>query len=163
MGSGHPFPMSKLVFMYVKRLAEPLALRIQSRAEKNETFRKIFCITPANIFHFYEAKIKFRVMNIGKVRMKKVPKMTEKQALVLGANLSAEFCFYAVASAIALNEVMKYKTRVRENDEAEELDTNELLENVDSLSRVVASQNCDIERLNDVIMIYDRELRSLKS
>ena len=66
-------------------------------------------------------------------------------------------------SAIALNEVMKYKTRVRENDEAEELDTNELLENVDSLSRVVASQNCDIERLNDVIMIYDRELRSLKS
>ena len=58
---------------------------------------------------------------------------------------------------------MKYKTRVRENDEAEELDTNELLENVDSLSRVVASQNCDIERLNDVIMIYDRELRSLKS
>ena len=58
---------------------------------------------------------------------------------------------------------MKYKTRVRENDEAEELDTNELLENVDSLSRVVASQNCDIERLNDVIMIYDRELRSSKS
>ena len=58
---------------------------------------------------------------------------------------------------------MKYKTRVREKDEAEELDTNELLENVDSLSRVVASQNCDIERLNDVIMIYDRELRSLKS
>lgn len=58
---------------------------------------------------------------------------------------------------------MKYKTRVRENDEAEELDTNELLENVDSLSRVVASQKCDIERLNDVIMIYDQELRSLKS
>ena len=127
MSSGQPFPMSKLVFMYVKRLAEPLgtvlyknsfilipfilrhsfskiyknsllALRIQLKAEESETFKKIICLPPANLFHFYEVKIKFRFMNIGKVRIKQVPKMTEKRALELGANLFAEFCFYAVAS-----------------------------------------------------------------
>merc|ERR1719242_2411369 len=164
MSSGQPFPMSKLVFMYVKRLAEPLgtvlyrhsfskiyknsllALRIQLKAEESETFKKIICLPPANLFHFYEVKIKFRFMNIGKVRMKQVPKMTEKRALELGANLFAEFCFYAVASAIALNEVMKYKVREKEKDESVELDTNELLENVDRLNKLVESQICDIKR-----------------
>ena len=74
------------------------ALRIRAQAEKNETFRRLVCLPPANIFHFYQAKIKFRVMNIGKVRMKKVPPLSEKEAVKLGSNLFAEFCFYAVAS-----------------------------------------------------------------
>ena len=77
-----------------------LALRIRAQAEKSEKFRDIICLPPANIFHFYEAKIKFRFMNIGKVRMAKVPKMSEKEAVKLGANLFAEFCFYSVASGI---------------------------------------------------------------
>ena len=71
--------------------------------------------------------------------------------------------FSTVISAIALNEVMKYKTRVKENDEADELDTSELVENVESLSKVVDSQICDIEKLNDIILIYDKELRNLKT
>ena len=79
-----------------------LALRIRAQAEKSERFRDIICLPPANIYHFYEARIKFRVMNIGKVRMTKVPKMNEKEAVKLGANLFAEFCFYTVASGIQL-------------------------------------------------------------
>ena len=79
-------------------LQSSLALRIRAQAEKSEKFRDIICLPPANIFHFYEAKIKFRFMNIGKVRMTKVPKMSEKEAVKLGANLFAEFCFYTVAS-----------------------------------------------------------------
>ena len=74
------------------------ALRIRAQAERSEKFRNIICLPPANIFHFYEAKIKFRFMNIGKVRMTKVPKMSEKEAVKLGASLFAEFCFYTVAS-----------------------------------------------------------------
>ena len=96
--SGQPFPMSKLLYMYVKKLAEPLASRIIIRAKKDETFKRIICLPPANLYHFYESKIKFRVMNIGKVRMKKVPKMSEKEAIVLGGNLFSECCFYALAS-----------------------------------------------------------------
>ena len=44
-------------------------------------------------------------MNIGKVRMTKVPKMSEKEAVKLGANLFAEFCFYAVASGTSSQSV----------------------------------------------------------
>lgn len=96
--SGQPFPMSKLLYMYVKKLALPLASRIIIRAKKDDTFKKMICLPPANLYHFYESKIKFRVMNIGKVRMKKVPKMSEKEAIVLGGNLFSECCFYALAS-----------------------------------------------------------------
>lgn len=96
--SGQPFPMSKLLYMYVKKLAEPLASRIIIRAKKDETFKRIICLPPANLYHFYESKIKFRVMNIGKVRMKSVPKMSEKEAIKLGGSLFSECCFYALAS-----------------------------------------------------------------
>lgn len=90
--------MSKLLFMYVKRLAEPLAKRISDRASKDDFIKRVVCLPPANLYHFYESKIKFRVMNIGKIRMKKVPRLSEKDAVILGANLFSECCFYAIAS-----------------------------------------------------------------
>jgi len=96
--SGQPFPMSKLLYMYVKRLAQPLATRIISRAKNDQFFKTYLCLPPANLYHFYEVNVKFKIMNIGKVRMKKVPKLLEKDAIVLGANLFSEFCIYAVAS-----------------------------------------------------------------
>ena len=98
--SGQPFPMSKLLYMYVKRLAEPLAARIIAKAQKDEHFKQVICYPPANLYHFYESKIKYRVMNIGKIRMQKIPKMSEREATILGANLFAECCFYALASGI---------------------------------------------------------------
>ena len=96
--SGQPFPMSKLLYMYVKKFAEPLANRIIARAKTDDIFKRFICLPPANLYHLYESKVKYRVMNIGKIRMKSVPKMTEKEAITLGGNLFAECCFYAFAS-----------------------------------------------------------------
>jgi len=96
--SGQPFPMSKLLYMYVKKFAEPLANRIIARAKTDDIFKRFICLPPANLYHLYESKVKYRVMNIGKIRMKSVPKMTEKEAIILGGNLFAECCFYAFAS-----------------------------------------------------------------
>ena len=70
--------------------------------------------------------------------------------------------FLTFSSAIALNEVRKYKAREKEIDEAVELETNELLENVVRLDSLVDSQICDIEKLDNIVQIYDKELRSLK-
>ena len=62
--------------------------------------------------------------------------------------------------AIAFNEVRKYKARENEIDEAVELETNELLENVVRLDRLVDSQICDIQKLNNIVQIYDKQLKS---
>ena len=69
--------------------------------------------------------------------------------------------FLTFSSAIALNEVRKYKIRESEIDEAVELETKELLENVVKLDRLVDSQICDIEKLHNIVQIYDKELKSL--
>ena len=81
---GQPFPLSKLAFMYVKRVAQPIAARIVQRAEKDDWFKTHVCLPPAHLYHFYETKIKLRLLNIGKIRVTKVPKMTEKAAVELG-------------------------------------------------------------------------------
>ena len=70
--------------------------------------------------------------------------------------------FLTFSSAIALNEVRKYKAREKEIDEAVELETNELLENVVRLDRLVDSQICDIEKLDNIVQIYDKKLRSVE-
>ena len=147
--------MSKLLFMYVKKLAEPLAQRIIVRAKQDDLFKKMICLPPANLYHFYEAKIKFRVMNIGKIRMKSVPKMSEKDAIVLGANLFAECCFYAVASAIALNEVLKFKAREKEKDFEYDEEFREYREYLERLDNVIDKQICDIHRLENIVDQYN--------
>ncbi|XP_023334296.1 optic atrophy 3 protein isoform X1 [Eurytemora carolleeae] len=102
---GQPFPLSKLAFMYVKKVAQPIASRIARKAEKDNWFKTYICLPPANLYHFYEAKIKFKVMNIGRTRISKVPKLNEKAAIELGSNLCAEFIIMSVASILALHEV----------------------------------------------------------
>ena len=163
--------------MYVKKLAEPIANRIIKKASEQEFFKRYICLPPANLYHFYEANIKFRVMNIGKIRMKSVPKMSEKDAIVLGANLFAEFCVYFFASGklfwklkkhfsevlfavFALNEVLKYKAREKEKDEQFEEETKELLDNVDRLDKILDNQICDIQHLESIVAVYKKELSS---
>merc|ERR1712098_947340 len=97
-------------------------------------------------------------MNIGKIRMKSVPKMSEKDAIVLGANLFAECCVYFFASVFALNEVLKYKAR--EKDEEFEEETKELLDNVDRLDKILDNQICDIQHLESIVAVYKKELSS---
>jgi len=159
--SGQPFPMSKLLYMYVKRLAQPFATRFITRAKIDNNFKVYFCLPPANLYHFYEAKIKFRLLNIGKIRVKEVPKLPEKDAVVLGANLLSEFLIYSVASAFALNEVLKYKERERGKDEKYEVEGNELLDNVVKLGKLIDKQSCDIRNLDELIIIYKKQLESV--
>jgi hypothetical protein len=95
-GHGQPFPLSKLAFMYVKRIAEPVAARFIQRAEKDEWFKRHVCLPPAQLYHFYETKIRFRLLNLGKIRVTKVPKMNEKAAIELGKALY--ILFYKIFS-----------------------------------------------------------------
>ena len=64
---------------------------------------------------------------------------------------------------IALNEVIKHKAREREKDEAIEVESQELLQNVDKLDRIIDNQLCDIKSLENIIKIYDKNLAKLDS
>merc|ERR1711937_943715 len=136
-----PFPLSKLVYMFVKTLAAPVARRVQLKAATDQKVKKWVCLAPANLYHYYEVKIKFRVMNIGKVRMAKVPKMNEREALTLGSNLFSEFLIYFVASVIAFNEWRKYKDREKVVETSLTEEQTEMEECMEQLKAIVDEQN----------------------
>lgn len=158
MGSQQPFPLSKLIFMFVKSLAQPLSRRLLQRAKTDTLFRRLIVLPPAHLYHFYEAKIKFRVMNLGKVRMAAVPKLGERQAEELGASLAAEFMFYAVASAVLANEILKHKERELEEEELLEQERLEMLEQVSRLLGAMDKRDEVVEELEAVVKLYREKM-----
>ena len=63
--------------------------------------------------------------------------------------------------AFALNEVLKFKERERGKDEKYEVEGNELLDNVVKLDKLIDKQSCDIRYLDELIIIYKKQLESV--
>ena len=61
-------------------------------------------------------------------------------------------------AAIALNEVLKFKARERDKDNLFDEETRDLNENVDKLDKIIDSQLCDIKRLENIVLLYGKEL-----
>jgi len=89
--------------MYVKRIAQPIARKLIVMASSNSTIKNVLCLPSANLYNFYETKVKLRVMNIGKIRMSSAPKLKESDAVILGANLTAEFLLYTITSGVIIS------------------------------------------------------------
>ena len=60
--------------------------------------------------------------------------------------------------AIALNEVLKYKTREKEKDKLLDEETAELLNDVDKLDQIIDKQLCDIRQLENIVRTHNRVL-----
>jgi hypothetical protein len=126
-----PFPLSKLVFMLAKRVSEPLAKRIKTRALTNGAFKRWVVLPPANLYHFYDIKVRVRVLSLGRQKVTKVPEMDEEKAVDLGSQLAAELALMTVATAIAYNEFRKYSAR--ENEKAEERNLGDFANEIERL------------------------------
>ena len=157
---GQPFPLSKLLFMFMKSLAKPISRRILHRAHTQPFFRDYVCRPPAQLFHFYEAKVKFRVMNLGRVRVTKVPRLSDKDSLELGANLFSEMSIMALAMAVLGNELRKFKAREARLEEQLELERLEMVEEVEQLSNMVVLQESNISGLYELQEHHKNVLRA---
>ena len=60
--------------------------------------------------------------------------------------------------AIALNEVLKYKTREKEKDKLLDEETAEFLSHVDKLDQIIDKQLCDIRQLENIVRTHNRVL-----
>ena len=83
------FPLAKLGFVLVKQISKPIANGIANRARKSKLFRNYICIPVAQLFHWYDVKVRMRVLNLGKVS--NVPKLDEKKAIETGSQVSTLF------------------------------------------------------------------------
>nr|ACO12916.1 Optic atrophy 3 protein homolog [Lepeophtheirus salmonis] len=144
--SSQPFPLSKLIFTFVQRIAAPISSRILIKAEKSPSFKRYFVLPPARTYYFYEAKIKYPVLLMFNSKKTNVPRMCEKKQLDLGSRLLAESLLMFVASIFAFNEYYKSKKCDVEDEYIEFLK-----ESGHRINRIVL-HSPDIDRLNNELL-----------
>lgn len=86
------FPLFKLGFLVVKQISKPIANALARRAKSSRIFREYVCIPVAQMFHWYDVKVRMRILNLGKVTT--IPKLNEEKAIETGLvlNLTAFKC-----------------------------------------------------------------------
>jgi len=52
------FPLAKLGFLAVKQISKPIANAIAKRARGSRVFREYICIPVAQLFHWYDVKVR---------------------------------------------------------------------------------------------------------
>jgi hypothetical protein len=110
------FPVAKLGFLLVKQVSKPIAKVLAARARNSKIFRTYVCIPVAQLFHWYEIKMKMKMLNIGG-KVTKVPKLNEAKAIEQGSEVLSEFILLSIAAAILIYEY----NRSKEKEDAKEL------------------------------------------
>jgi len=110
------FPLAKLGFLLIKQVSKPIAKGLAARARNSLFFRTYVCIPVAQLFHWYEIKLKMRMLNIGG-KVTKVPKLNEAKAIEQGSEILSEVIIVSIAAAILVYEY----NRSKEKEDAKEL------------------------------------------
>jgi len=104
------FPVAKLGFLFVKQISKPVAKQIAARAKSSRLFRDYVCIPVAQLFHWYEVKLKVQMMNVGG-KVTKVPKLNEAKAIEQGSEILSEFILLSIASTILIYEYNRWRNK----------------------------------------------------
>jgi len=114
------FPLAKLGVLVVKQISKPLARRIAARAKTNEVFKDWACVPIAQLFHFYEVKIKMNALNLGTsgkvTKLTKVPRLSEGKAVEQGSEILSELIILIIAIGVLVYEYRKIKEEKREEE-----------------------------------------------
>jgi len=163
------FPAAKLGLVLIKQISKPIANGIASRAQKSKVFREFFCIPIAQLFHWYDVKVRMRVLNLGKVTS--VPKLNEKKAIETGAQLLSEIILIGIGSAIVIWEYRRSSAKDEAKAEAAEREKEEVRGKITDLEFIVARQSVQIKELtrltisirDDIQKISDSQQRLMAS
>jgi len=158
------FPLAKLGFLLIKQVAKPVAKSIAASAKQSRLFRDYVCIPVAQLFHFYEVRVKMKALNLGAGKVTKVPKLSEAKAVEQGAEILSEMIILSIASAILIYEY----NRSSEKDAAKEAklkaDRESIKNKIFELELRVEKQSTQIRSLAKTAIHLEEEVqkKSLK-
>jgi len=158
------FPVAKLGFLLVKQVSKPLAKSVAARAKKSPFFKNWVCIPVAQLFHFYEVKMKMRALNLGTGKVTKVPKLTEARAVEQGSEILSEFIIISIASAILVYEYNRSKEKEDAKEEKLKADRESIKNKIFELELKVEKQSTQIRNLAKTAIHLEEEIqkKSLK-
>ncbi|KAL3319253.1 Optic atrophy 3 protein [Cichlidogyrus casuarinus] len=144
-----PFPVFKLGALAAKQLSKPLANYIKIQAKNYAFFRKYICSPPAQIYHFWETKLKLKLLGIPPPA--EVAKLSEENAVDLGAEMLGEIIIFSVGSILVIWE---YKRQVKNAQNKEELlntTVHELTDTLNEIGILVEIQDAKIHELTRTV------------
>jgi len=153
------FPLAKLGAVLIKQVSKPIANGIANRARKSKLFRDYVCIPVAQFFHWYDVKIRMRVLNLGKVTS--VPKLDEKKAIETGAQLLSEFILVVIASGIIVIEYTRQSEKDEVKKQAVEQEKAEVRDQITNLEFTVAKQSAEIRELTRLTIAIRDDLQKV--
>eukprot|EP00090_Calanus_glacialis_P046650 TRINITY_DN9264_c0_g1_i1.p1 TRINITY_DN9264_c0_g1~~TRINITY_DN9264_c0_g1_i1.p1 ORF type:complete len:274 (+),score=100.99 TRINITY_DN9264_c0_g1_i1:35-856(+) len=158
------FPVAKLGFLLVKQVSKPLAKSVAARAKKSPFFKNWVCIPVAQLFHFYEVKMKMRALNLGTGKVTKVPKLTEAKAVEQGSEILSEAIIISIASAILVYEYNRSKEKEDAKEEKLKADRESIKNKIFELELKVEKQSTQIRNLAKTAIHLEEEIhkKSLK-
>ncbi len=164
MAVGAAFPLAKLGFLVVKQVSKPIAKSIAERAKVSPFFKNWVCIPVAQLFHFYEVRVKMAALNLGTGKVTKVPKLSETQAVQQGAELLSEMIILSIASGILIYEYNRSKEKEEAKEEKIKADREAIKDKIYNLELKVEKQSVQIRNLAKTAIHLEEEIqkRSLK-
>ena len=84
--------------------SKPLSKRIAAGARKSTLFKNYVCMPIAQIYHFYEVRLKMSALKLGGGKVTKVPKLSETKAVEQGSEMLAEVIILGIASSLLIFE-----------------------------------------------------------
>jgi len=151
MVAGAAFPVAKLGFLLIKQVSKPIAKQIAARAKNSRLFREYVCIPVAQLFHWYEIKMKMRMLNIGG-KVTKVPKLNDAKAVEQGAEILSEFIIISIASAILIYEYNRSKEKEDAKETARVQDTEKIKNKIFELEFKQEKQTTQIRELSKLVI-----------
>ena len=164
MPIGAAFPIAKLGFLLIRQVSKPIAKNIAERAKASPVFKNWVCIPVAQLFHFYEVKVKMNALNLGTGKVTKVPKLSESQAVQQGAEILSEIIILSIASAILIYEYTKSKEKEEAKEDKVKADREAIKNKIYDLELKVEKQSVQIRNLAKTAIHLEEEIqkKSLK-
>ena len=164
MPIGAAFPLAKLGFLLIRQVSKPIAKNIAERAKGSPVFKNWVCIPVAQLFHFYEVKVKMSALNLGTGRVTKVPKLSESQAVQQGAEILSEIIILSIASSILIYEYTKSKEKEEAKEDKVKADREAIKNKIYDLELKVEKQSVQIRNLAKTAIHLEEEIqkKSLK-
>lgn len=145
------FPIAKLLMLGVKQVSRPLANTLKANARRSPFFRAYICQPPAQIYHWFEMKMKMRMMGF---KGAQVQPLNEDVAADLGSELLGEAIVFLVGGACILAEYLRQSSNTAKKEE-------ELRSTLDSLQEQVAHLSLTVEELDARLRENNRLVLSL--
>lgn len=157
------FPLAKLGLLLIKQISKPIANGIARRAKASRIFRTYVCIPTAQLFHWYDVKVRMRLLNLGKATV--IPKLNEEKAIETGSQLLSEMIILGIASSVLIFEYNRSSEKEEAKQEQIEREKAYLLDKVENLEFTLEKQTVEIKELRRLTHhlsdeIYKKSLRA---